>query len=147
MKGFGFLGVRGNRSAWRKPTKAGMESATQIHIQPLLAALVKGKCLSIKPTYLPTGVVCHPDTEQIRPYKIPWPCRELNRGPTAPQTRTLPVCHTTPMHTHFYNKFIDCETSTKRNTNIFLPLCKVLYLLCFCLFVVWFCFILFCYVC
>ena len=40
--------------------------------------------------------MCHPDSEQNRPYKIPWPCQELNRGPTAPQTNTLPVCHTTP---------------------------------------------------
>ena len=61
-----------------------------------LAALVKGKCIrSTKPTRLTTGVVCHPDTEQDRPYKIPWSCRGLNRGPTAPQARTLPVCHTT----------------------------------------------------
>ena len=59
-----------------------------------LAALVKGKCTSTKPTRLATGVVCHPDTERNRPYKIPWSCRGLNRGPTAPQARTLPVCHT-----------------------------------------------------
>ena len=45
-----------------------------------LAALVKGKCLSTKPTHLAAGVVCYPDTEQNRPYKIPWPCQELNRG-------------------------------------------------------------------
>ena len=46
-----------------------------------LAALVKGKCLSTKPTCLATGVVCHPDTEQNRPYKIPWSFRgiELHR--------------------------------------------------------------------
>ena len=44
-----------------------------------LAALVKGKCSSTKPTCLATGVACHPDTEQNRPYKIPWPCRKLNR--------------------------------------------------------------------
>ena len=63
-----------------------------------LAELVKGKCSSTKPTRptrLATGVVCHPDTERNRPYKIPWPCWELNRGPTALQARTLPVCHTT----------------------------------------------------
>ena len=48
-----------------------------------LAALMKGKCSSTEPTRLATGVVCHPDTEQNRPYKIPWPCRGLNRGPTA----------------------------------------------------------------
>ena len=29
-----------------------------------LVALVKGKCLSSKPTRLATGVVCHPDSEQ-----------------------------------------------------------------------------------
>ena len=64
-----------------------------------LAALMKGKCSSTKPTRLATGVMCHPDTEQNRPYKIrPWPCRGLNRGPTALQARTLPVCHTTPYH-------------------------------------------------
>ena len=62
-----------------------------------LAALVKGKCTSTKPTRLATGVVCRPDTERNRPYKIPWSCRGLNRGPTAPQARTLPVCHTTPI--------------------------------------------------
>ena len=39
--------------------------------------------MSTKPTSLATGVVCHPDTEQSRPYKIPWSCRGLNRGPTA----------------------------------------------------------------
>ena len=58
-----------------------------------LAALVKGECSSTKPTHLATGVVCHPDSEQNRPYKILWPYRELNRGPTAPQARTLPVCY------------------------------------------------------
>ena len=101
MKEFRFLGVGGNWSARRKPTKAGMESANQIHIQHWLAALVKGKCSSTKPTRLATGVVCHPDTEQNRPYKIHWPCRGLNRGPTVPQARTLPVCHTTPHYSNF----------------------------------------------
>ena len=72
MKGFRFLGVALNRSARRKPTKAGMESA----------ALVKGKCSNTKPTRLATGVVCHSDSEENRPYKIPWSCRGLNRGPT-----------------------------------------------------------------
>ena len=62
-----------------------------------LAALVKGKCSSTKPTRLTTREVCHPDTEQNSPYKTPWPCRELNRGPTALQAGTLPVCHTTPI--------------------------------------------------
>ena len=104
------LGVGGNRSARRKPTKAGMESANQIHIQPLLAALVKGKCSSTKPGVvailiqnrigptkspgpaLATGVVCHPN-KQNRPYKIPWPCRGLNRGPTE-RKRELYQCAT-----------------------------------------------------
>ena len=36
-----------------------------------LAALGKGKCSSTKPTRLATGVVCHLDSEQDRPYKIP----------------------------------------------------------------------------
>ena len=39
MKEFRFLGVGGNRSARRKPTKAGMESANQIHIQPLASCI------------------------------------------------------------------------------------------------------------
>ena len=97
MKEFQFLGVGGNRSARRKPTKVGMESANQTHIQPLASCIGSRKesVPSTKPTRLATGVVCHPDTEQNRPYKIPWPCRGLNRGPTAPQVRTLPVCHTT----------------------------------------------------
>ena len=73
-----------------------MESTNQF---TWLAALVKRKCSSTKPTRLATGVVCHPDTEQKRPYKIPWPCRELNRGPTAPQARSLPVFHPTPFNT------------------------------------------------
>ena len=60
-----------------------------------LAALVNGKCLSTKPSHLATGLVCHPDTVQNKPYKIPWPCRELNRGPIAPQAKILLVCHTT----------------------------------------------------
>ena len=88
MKGYRFLGVGGNRSARRKPTKAGMESANQIHIQPLASCIGERKVFEHKPTHLATGVVCHPDTEQSRPYKIPWPCRGLNRGPTAPQVRT-----------------------------------------------------------
>ena len=41
MEGFRFLGVGGNRSARRKPTKAGMESANQIHIQPLANCIGK----------------------------------------------------------------------------------------------------------
>ena len=72
MKGFRFLGVGGNRSArgenlprqvWKRQTKF-----TYNH---WLAALVKGKCSSTKPTRLATGIVCHPDSEQNRPYKIP----------------------------------------------------------------------------
>ena len=97
MKGFRFLGVGGNRSARRKPTKAGMESANQIHIQPLASCIGERKVFEHLPTRLATGVVCHPNSEQKRPYKIPWPCRELNRGPTALQARTLPVCYTTPI--------------------------------------------------
>ena len=63
------------RRAWNRQTKF-----TYNH---RLAALVKGKCKSTKPTRIATGVVCHPDTEQNRPYKIPWSCRGLNRAPTA----------------------------------------------------------------
>ena len=33
---------------------------------------------------------------RIGPKKIPWPCRKLNREPTASEARTLPVCHITP---------------------------------------------------
>ena len=81
-----------------------MESANQIHVQPLaIGALVKRKHLSTKPTPLTTGVVCHPDTEQNRPYKIPWPCRELNWGPTASQARALLVCHTTVLFKEYEN--------------------------------------------
>ena len=42
-KGIQFLGVGGNRSAWRKPTKAGMEMANQIHIQPLASCIGERK--------------------------------------------------------------------------------------------------------
>ena len=73
------------RQVWNRQTKF-----TYNH---WLAALVKGKCTSTKPTCFATGVVCHPDTERNRPYKIPWSCRGLNWGPTAPHARTLPVCH------------------------------------------------------
>ena len=43
MKGFRLLGVGGNRSARRKPTKAGMESVNQTHIQPLASCIGKRK--------------------------------------------------------------------------------------------------------
>ena len=79
MKRFRFLGVGGNRSARRKPTEAGMESTNQIHILPLASCIGESKVFKhLKPTRLVTGVVCHPDTEQNRPYKVPWPCRKLN---------------------------------------------------------------------
>ena len=102
--GVRFLGVGWNGGAWRKPTKGGYGiRQTKFTYNHWLAALVKGKCTSTKPTHLATGVVCHPDTERNRPYKIPWSCRGLNRGPTAPQARTLPVCHTTPTVAFFSN--------------------------------------------
>ena len=104
MKGYRFLGVRGNWSARRKPTKAGMESANQIYVQPLASCIGERKVFEHKPTRLATGVVCHPDTEQNRPYKIPWPCRGLNQGPTALQARTLPVCYTTPLSELLWNE-------------------------------------------
>ena len=44
-EGFQFLGVGGNQSAWRKPTKADMESANQIHIQPLASCIGERKVL------------------------------------------------------------------------------------------------------
>ena len=78
-------------SARRKYTNVGMESANQIHIQPLASCIGERKVFEHKLTRLATGVVCHPDTEQNRPYKIPWLCWGLNRGHTAPQARTLPV--------------------------------------------------------
>ena len=48
--------------------------------------------------HIPYTLTCEylPGTERNRPYKIPWPSRELNCVPTAQQARTLPVCHTTP---------------------------------------------------
>ena len=42
-KGSEFLGVGENRSARRKPTKAGMESANQIHIEPLASCIGERK--------------------------------------------------------------------------------------------------------
>ena len=42
-EGVWFLGVGGNWSARRKPTKAGMESANQIHIQPLASCIGERK--------------------------------------------------------------------------------------------------------
>ena len=78
------------RQVWNRQTK--------LTFNYWLAALVKKESVpSTKPTRIATGIVCHPDTEQNRPYKILWPCRGLNWIPTAPQTRTLPVCHTTPV--------------------------------------------------
>ena len=50
-EGVRFLGVGGNRSARRKPTKVGMESANQIHIQPLASCIGERKvCEHYKPT-------------------------------------------------------------------------------------------------
>ena len=95
-EGIRFLGVGGNRMPGENLPRRVWNRQTKFTYNHWLAALVKGKCTSTKPTRLATGVVCHPDTEQNRPYKIPWSCRGLNRGPTAPQARTLPVCHTTP---------------------------------------------------
>ena len=43
MKGYRFLGVGGNRSAQRKPTKAGMESANQTHVQLLASCIGERK--------------------------------------------------------------------------------------------------------
>ena len=42
-EGVRFLGVGGNWSAQRKPTKAGMELANQIHIQPLASYIGERK--------------------------------------------------------------------------------------------------------
>ena len=76
MKGFRFVGVGGNRSAGENLPRRVWNRQTKFTYNHWLAALVKGKCSSTKPTRLATGVVCHPDTEQTeqnRPYKIPWP--------------------------------------------------------------------------
>ena len=66
MEGFRLLGVSGNRSTRRKATEVGMKSANQTHTQQMDSS-------STKPTSLPIGVVCHPDTEQKRSYKIRGP--------------------------------------------------------------------------
>ena len=42
-EGVQFLGVGGNWGARSKPTKAGMESANQIHIQPLASCIGERK--------------------------------------------------------------------------------------------------------
>ena len=42
-EGVRILGVGGNRSVRRKPTKAGMKSANQIHIQPLASCIGERK--------------------------------------------------------------------------------------------------------
>ena len=69
-----------------------MESANQNHIQLLASCTGEREVFEHlnkfkKKKRLATGVVCHPDTERNRLYKIPWPNFELNRGPTAPQVR------------------------------------------------------------
>ena len=74
-----------------------------------LAALVKWKCSSTKPTCLATGVVWYPDTEQNRPYKIPLPYQELNLAPTTLQASTLPVCHTFPRGRTWSNVINNCN--------------------------------------
>ena len=55
-------GEKLQRRVWNRQTKL-----TYNH---WLVALVKEKCSSTKPTRLATRVMCHPDTEQNRPYKI-----------------------------------------------------------------------------
>ena len=55
MKGFRFLDVGENRSARRKTTRAGNRQ-TKLTYNHWLAALVKGKCSSAKPTRLAVGV-------------------------------------------------------------------------------------------
>ena len=51
------------------------------------------QALYTQPTRLATGVVCHTDTQQNKPYKIPWPCQGLNRGPTALHPSVHPSIH------------------------------------------------------
>ena len=99
-EGFRFLGAGGNRSSRRKPTKTGMESANQIHIQPLASCIGEKKVYehsNTKPTRLATGVVCHPDTEQNRPTKSPGPAGDWTGNLLYHQARDLPACHTSPL--------------------------------------------------
>ena len=51
------------RPVWNRQTK--------FSYNHWLAALVKWKCMSTKPSRLATGVVCHPDTEQNRALQNP----------------------------------------------------------------------------
>ena len=69
MKGFRFLGVGGSRSARGNLPCRVLNRQTKFTYNHWLAALVKGKCSSTKPTRLATGVVYHPDSEQNMPYK------------------------------------------------------------------------------
>ena len=43
MEGFRFLGVGGIRSTQKKPTKTGMESENQTHLQPLASCIGERK--------------------------------------------------------------------------------------------------------
>ena len=81
---------------WRKPEcpEKTYQGRYGIRIQPLASCIGERKVYTFP---LSTGLVCHPDTEQNRPYKILWSYRGLNREPTAPQARILSVCHTTPI--------------------------------------------------
>ena len=68
------------RSTRGKPTKLGLESANQTHVKPLASCIGEKESVRALNQPLATGIVCHPDTEQNRPYKTPWPCRGLNLG-------------------------------------------------------------------
>ena len=55
-QGVWFLACRSKLEIPEKPTKAGMESANQIHVQLLASCtLMRAKCSSTKPTLLATG--------------------------------------------------------------------------------------------
>ena len=74
MEGFQFLGVGATEVPGENLPRRVWNQQNKFTYNHWLAALVKRKCSSTKPTRLAIVVVCHPDTEQNRPYKIPWPC-------------------------------------------------------------------------
>ena len=83
------LGENLPRRVWNRQTK----------FTSLASCICERKVFKHKPTHLATGVVCHPDSEQNRPHKIPRSCRGLNRGPTASENFTsVPHYSTTPQN-------------------------------------------------
>ena len=70
----------------RKPTRWVWNQQIKFTYNHWLAALVKGKCTSTKPTCFITGVGLQ------NPLALPG----LNQGPIASHAKALPVCHTAP---------------------------------------------------